>query len=528
MSTLSLLQLPDNAILEVLRHLDARSLVHVEQTNSYFSRKEPSSRLTLVEAVAREAVQRLCCSNSQAERFRNRSWRERLYLENETGAGFDRTFSEAGGFSFQFNNSGDALRSIRLTGMGPKLLVSDLSTRDQSVLRWRLRVKGNTAVEFGVIPADLELSHTALHKCMANPGSPNQSAMGFCSQITAGSLLPLKAPVMRGTVLDIVARRGHVEVLLTYPEDAKEISWQNGQPVQRPYRGPSQLRFEQDFSDNYHLRLAVTSWAKAHFEVLHTGFAIDPEWVSAAQAAESAAAAEAAAQPAPEPQAMPGMLFAAAEEPEDAELALPHQQFHAGQLDYGLQQQAALLQPLPEELAGPAPAAAAVAAIHAQQLQQMVAGAVHAAAQDAAAMAATGDAAAAEMQFDVQQLAGGLLAEPVALAAAAMAASGLDAEPLEVLQHLHALHHHQLQQEPLPLGAEAHPEAEAAGAAVLACHDAPADAARPTNSEQMQQMTNAAGPGDAPAVSALPAPNLCRTPSAELSEDGHLRPPSQG
>ena len=61
-------------------------------------------------------------------------------------------------------------------------------------------------------------------------------------QITAGSLLPLKAPVMRGTVLDIVARRGHVEVVLAYPEDAKEISWQNGQPVQRPYRGPSQVR----------------------------------------------------------------------------------------------------------------------------------------------------------------------------------------------------------------------------------------------------------------------------------------------
>lgn len=31
-------------------------------------------------------------------------------------------------------------------------------------------------------------------------------------QITAGSLLPLKAPVMRGTVIDILARRGHVEV----------------------------------------------------------------------------------------------------------------------------------------------------------------------------------------------------------------------------------------------------------------------------------------------------------------------------
>lgn len=41
--------------------------------------------------------------------------------------------------------------------MGPKLLVSDVSTASQPVLRWQLRIKGNTAVEFGVIPAALEV-----------------------------------------------------------------------------------------------------------------------------------------------------------------------------------------------------------------------------------------------------------------------------------------------------------------------------------------------------------------------------------
>lgn len=50
---------------------------------------------------------------------------------------------------------GSALRSVLLAGMGPKLLVSDVSTAHQPVLRWQLRVHGNTAVEFGVIPADL-------------------------------------------------------------------------------------------------------------------------------------------------------------------------------------------------------------------------------------------------------------------------------------------------------------------------------------------------------------------------------------
>ena len=174
---------------------------------------------------------------------------------------------------------------MRLTGMGPKLMLSNKSTADQPVLRWRLRVRGNTAVEFGVIPVNLPLAHTALHKCLAVANFPDERCMGFCSQITAGSLLPLKAPVMRGTILDIVARRGSLEVVLHYPPDAKEISWYQGQPVQRPYRGPSQVRFEQNFSPNHDIRLAVTSWAKANFEVLHTnrasnGCSIYDEWVS--------------------------------------------------------------------------------------------------------------------------------------------------------------------------------------------------------------------------------------------------------
>ncbi len=42
-------------------------------------------------------------------------------------------------------------------------------------------------------------------------GKPRFTHHG-CLQITAGSLLPLKAPVMRGTVLDVMACRGRLEV----------------------------------------------------------------------------------------------------------------------------------------------------------------------------------------------------------------------------------------------------------------------------------------------------------------------------
>ncbi len=233
---------------------------------------------------------------------RNITWKERLYLEDNAGCGFDKAWCEAAGFALQeappsstaaaqnatstpppSNNISSSNLTVRLTGMGPKLMLSDKTTADQKVLRWRLRVRGNTAVEFGIIPANLPRTHTALHKCQGVPDAPDERCVGFCSQITAGSLLPLKAPVMRGTILDITARRGRLEVILNYPKDAKEISWHNGHPVQRPYRGPSQLRFEQDFPDSYDVQLAVTSWAKATFEVLHTGHNA-AEWMDASNA----------------------------------------------------------------------------------------------------------------------------------------------------------------------------------------------------------------------------------------------------
>lgn len=207
---------------------------------------------------------------------RKETWKKRLYLEDSCGCGFDRNWGENAGFKFFRWSAGGHTPIVRLAGMGPKLLISDKSTVDQPILRWRLRVHGNTAVEFGALPVGLELGHTTLHKCVSMLGSTPElcgepHAVGFCSQITAGSFLPLKVPVMRGTILDVVLRKGHFSVVLQYPEDAKEISWQNGQPVPRPYYGPPQLRFEQDFSTAYDVRLAATAWAKASFEVLHDG-----------------------------------------------------------------------------------------------------------------------------------------------------------------------------------------------------------------------------------------------------------------
>lgn len=99
---------------------------------------------------------------------RRRSWLGRLYVEdcNVGFANFHWSSStpsptEQGAapqYRFLQPSMPGSYLSIKLDGMGPKLLVSDLSTADQPVLRWRLAVRGNTAVEFGVVPLNMVVS----------------------------------------------------------------------------------------------------------------------------------------------------------------------------------------------------------------------------------------------------------------------------------------------------------------------------------------------------------------------------------
>lgn len=194
-------------------------------------------------------------------------------MEENAGCGFDSKWCEASGLSIQDSHEVESKYPvIRLLDMGPKLLLSNLDTGDQPILRWRLRVTGNTAVEFGVIPANLEPNQNSLHKADAVKGERSQRCTGFCSQITAGSHLPVKVPVVRGTLVDLVASRGLAQIVLFYPNDAQEIKWnRDGHPVPAPYQGPRVLRFELEFADTYDVRLAVTCWAKASFDIVHSG-----------------------------------------------------------------------------------------------------------------------------------------------------------------------------------------------------------------------------------------------------------------
>jgi hypothetical protein len=69
---------------------------------------------------------------------------------------FDRKRCEQQGFVFVCDDS-SRITSIKLEGNGPKMLLSDTSTADAAILRWRLELKGNNAVEFGTIPVSLQV-----------------------------------------------------------------------------------------------------------------------------------------------------------------------------------------------------------------------------------------------------------------------------------------------------------------------------------------------------------------------------------
>ncbi len=88
-----------------------------------------------------------------------------------------------------------SIARIKLEGVGPKMLISQESTGDSEFLHWRFELRGNNAVEFGVIPEYLQDQPKALHKCQTGKG--NDRPFGMCSSITVGSMLPVRIPLMK-------------------------------------------------------------------------------------------------------------------------------------------------------------------------------------------------------------------------------------------------------------------------------------------------------------------------------------------
>jgi hypothetical protein len=283
-SSCGLLWLPVELLQCILRFCDTETLSSVNQTCWQLRQFDAGSGLRLVEKIAKASV--IAAAGEHAGRWRRRSWLVQLKIE-DSGVGFANFAwspatpepSSQPYYRFLPPTSPDSFLHIKLEGMGPKLLVSDFSTADQPVLRWRLVVRGNTAVEFGVVPLCLEEEDKALHKCqqeerkferLSGGSLPDeQRPTGFCSSITVGSLLPFKTAIMKGSIVELLARRGRLEILVQNPPDGQELYWHNTRTVPKPYKGPREVRFEQDFSPDHYVKLALTSWAHGAFDVLH-------------------------------------------------------------------------------------------------------------------------------------------------------------------------------------------------------------------------------------------------------------------
>jgi hypothetical protein len=114
--------------------------------------------------------------------------------------------------------------------------------------------------------------HKALHKCKHPDGSEFRENVGFSSSITVGSMLPFKVPLMKGSIVEVMASAGRFEFLVLNPPDAQELFWSgaghHARTVPKPYKGPARFAMEQHFDPAADVRLALTCWAQGVFDVL--------------------------------------------------------------------------------------------------------------------------------------------------------------------------------------------------------------------------------------------------------------------
>ena len=60
-----------------------------------------------------------------------------------------------------------------------------------------------------------------------------------------------------------------MDFIIINPCDGEEMTWNNSVTVPKVYKGPKEFRFQQDLNPEHPVKLALTAWARAAFEVLH-------------------------------------------------------------------------------------------------------------------------------------------------------------------------------------------------------------------------------------------------------------------
>eukprot|EP00798_Chlamydomonas_sp_ICE-L_P007945 gene7945-1160_t len=264
--SLSLLSLTNDVLQGIMRSLDARSLVLLAACSKSQRLWGSRTERKRYEQVAEKKLLELDGGRKHAVRWRHYSWIERLHLE-EVFSRFNMETCSKEGFAFT-HDSNNNLSNIKLEGVGPKMLVSHQNTSDTPLLRWRFEVLGNSALEFGVIPAGFQDNPKALHKCLAGPDGVG--ACGFSSTITIGSSLPIRLPVMKGSIVEVVATSSKLEFIIENPVNGFETVWHTNQVTRSiPYKGPTEIRFEQSLTPNVPMRLAATCWNRASLKILY-------------------------------------------------------------------------------------------------------------------------------------------------------------------------------------------------------------------------------------------------------------------
>lgn len=230
--------------------LDARSLLSLIQTCHAFN--DGADQLARTWLLAKHGPQ-------ATKRWRHLTWQDRLRLETCV-AGFERVMCS----DFTFS-SDDGTGIVAMNGLGPKLLVSDATTRDNPTLTWRFFVRGNAAIEVGVVPDDMPYDHMALNKCPKAPvdGIP----AGVYSDACGGSCLHFVAPIVKNSYVEVVASRDALHILVEKPADAADAA-KGALKGPSGFAVPTAFRMTINYSNNNNrnVRLALTAWAKAKFE----------------------------------------------------------------------------------------------------------------------------------------------------------------------------------------------------------------------------------------------------------------------
>lgn len=268
----SFLCLPPELQYQVLLCLDATTLARIATVCTAFRAVDTKALLHITEKAARDILTERCGSARRGRWWRTPylfSWTQQLLYE-ESSAEFDIARCTQLGFAFHPDEKRTRVNLLELTTMGPKLLVSKWSTADQPALRWHMRVMGNTALEFGVVPVGMEDQQRCLHKCLVLPSiNPTERPVGFCSNITSGSQQLVKVPIGRESEVEVLATPGCVEFIITNPPTTMCARAPGNNPSATQQIPPAEQRMQIKFPKEVAMKLAATNWAYSKFEVLH-------------------------------------------------------------------------------------------------------------------------------------------------------------------------------------------------------------------------------------------------------------------